>query len=373
MKLEGFEHFMMKKDSETILNSKTGRILSGFLNGKSRMMRLQVGDKYFKSTLARLKCQTFIPYDIPSGKWITLHKDQNPLNNRLDNLKPVSIHSARFTSRKSSYSTINIECKKHGEIIHSFGSLRETTKSVGIGIKMLKSILNSKKTWNGMTFTSNNLTDLTDEIWKDCNLPKFKGLKWSNKGRIMKNNIRTFGVLNFDGYMAISLSTKKYLIHRIIASEVFGEMPDLEVDHLNGKRYDNRPENLKWVTPKENYNTKYINCIKNNDLKGEIWTSCKLPEFKGLKWSNKGRILHKFKTSGGHYGRFNLNRKSLSVPRVILLELTFNNENLKRHYLNSLKSYNMYVKHINGDNEDHRPENLQWKCIRRKKRKFKEI
>lgn len=45
------------------------------------------------------------------------------------------------------------------------------------------------------------------------------------------------------------------LIHRLVA-EHFKELPDdyetLTIDHLNGNKLDNRPENLEWVTSSEN-------------------------------------------------------------------------------------------------------------------------
>lgn len=59
------------------------------------------------------------------------------------------------------------------------------------------------------------------------------------------------------GYLSVNLSkngiNKHYLLHRIIAQAF---IPNLEnkphIDHINTIKTDNRIENLRWVTPKEN-------------------------------------------------------------------------------------------------------------------------
>lgn len=59
------------------------------------------------------------------------------------------------------------------------------------------------------------------------------------------------------GYMQLTLTqggvceTKK--VHRLVLEAFSGPCPDgMEGCHINGIRHDNRPENLRWDTPKEN-------------------------------------------------------------------------------------------------------------------------
>ena len=79
------------------------------------------------------------------------------------------------------------------------------------------------------------------------------GKKQTFKERIIKP------VLTKDGYYIVSLWKKgkgdRRLVHRLIA-EHFIPNPDNKpfIDHINTNRADNRIENLRWCTPKENNN-----------------------------------------------------------------------------------------------------------------------
>jgi hypothetical protein len=109
------------------------------------------------------------------------------------------------------------------------------------------------------------------EIWKD--IPGYEGVyqasclgrvrsldkimmlcsgPYIHKGRVLKPRPGTTSP-----YLLVSLSRdgvrKMVLLHRIIAL-VFVENIDSkpEVNHINGNKFDNRPENLEWVTSSEN-------------------------------------------------------------------------------------------------------------------------
>lgn len=74
-----------------------------------------------------------------------------------------------------------------------------------------------------------------------------------------------------NGYIRVKLKTTsgKFIeipIHRVIlASFTGGDRPDMEVDHLNGDKQDNRLLKLEWVTPDENKHRAAVN---------ELYESC---------------------------------------------------------------------------------------------------
>jgi hypothetical protein len=56
------------------------------------------------------------------------------------------------------------------------------------------------------------------------------------------------GSMNKDGYMKVTVMYRTYLLHRLAWLLVHGALPDLEIDHKNGLKTDNRISNLRPVT-----------------------------------------------------------------------------------------------------------------------------
>ena len=78
--------------------------------------------------------------------------------------------------------------------------------------------------------------------------------KSNNMNRMLK------GCINEQGYKQTTLlctdgKRRTFKIHRVIAT-MFIQNPDnkSEIDHVNGCKTDNRVENLRWATSKENSN-----------------------------------------------------------------------------------------------------------------------
>lgn len=129
--------------------------------------------------------------------------------------------------------------------------------------------------------------ELANEEWRDVvgweglyqvsNLGRVKSLPRYHKtlyGYYTKERILT-PVLGKRGYLIVGLfdrdKTRTRPIHRLIA-EAF--IPNTEgkscIDHVNTIRTDNRIENLRWVTPKENSNNP-ITLKKSRESCKKLW------------------------------------------------------------------------------------------------------
>ena len=129
------------------------------------------------------------------------------------------------------------------------------------------------------------------ELWKEIegysnymisNLGRVKSLNYNRtkKEKIMKFNTHP------NGYLMIMLSKnnkqKVFPIHRLVA-EHFIPNPENKpcIDHINTIRTDNRVDNLRWVTHKENMNNpitkeKISKQVKQLTIDGKlvkIWNS----------------------------------------------------------------------------------------------------
>ena len=114
-----------------------------------------------------------------------------------------------------------------------------------------------------------------------------KGRKQCFKERILK--------LQYDryGYLYVPLrnrdNRKKFKVHRLVA-EAFIPNPKNKpcVDHINTIRDDNRVENLRWVTVKENSNNELT---RNNISESQKGKTISEETKKKISENNKGRVM----------------------------------------------------------------------------------
>lgn len=121
------------------------------------------------------------------------------------------------------------------------------------------------------------------EIWKDLDFIGFPNYQVSNFGNVKsfcKNKdagklLKPF--TDTSGYLQVDLCGKLFLIHRLVAMAFIDNAENKPcVDHIDTNRLNNKVENLRWVTSKEN---------ANNKLSLKNYSKCR-----------KGSLNHKSKT-----------------------------------------------------------------------------
>lgn len=60
------------------------------------------------------------------------------------------------------------------------------------------------------------------------------------------------GALTENGYVAIRVDQRDYLAHRLMWLYVYGAFPVLNIDHIDRDKTNNRPNNLRLATEKQN-------------------------------------------------------------------------------------------------------------------------
>lgn len=194
--------------------------------------------------------------------------------------------------------------KKNKEIMEYLGiSYREFTKRC-----------------RNMQLSKRNIFLLNDcEILKD--IPNFSRYKASSDGRILKVKDNTLILPSYtpDGYLSIKLvndNGKRITIrlNRLIAfvfhnpnNNDFSFFKNLEANHIDGNKENNKADNLEWLTPSENqrhaYKTNLRQPIMNNKCKftthteEQVRETCQLIE-RGYSLS-KIKSLLDFNTSDG--------------------------------------------------------------------------
>jgi hypothetical protein len=102
------------------------------------------------------------------------------------------------------------------------------------------------------------------------------------------------GTKHSTGYVVIRIEDKLYKAHRLAWLYVYGQFPELRIDHINRDGLDNRLSNLRLATSKENSENRSVGRNNKSGHPGVDWSK------KLKKW--RARITVNYK--GIHLGYF---------------------------------------------------------------------
>lgn len=97
-------------------------------------------------------------------------------------------------------------------------------------------------------------------IWK---FRDDRGVKWNGRYPGQKA-----GYYMPSGYLRIEINNLPFNGHRLAWMHYYGEVPSLQVDHIDGQRWNNRIENLRLATPSENNCNRKVQSNNKLGVKG---------------------------------------------------------------------------------------------------------
>lgn len=94
---------------------------------------------------------------------------------------------------------------------------------------------------------------------------------WINPASTRVKSGDVAGCLGDDGYLKIGIFGKRYKSHRLAWLYVHGQFPECEIDHINGNRADNRIDNLRLASSKQNKENVKLNAASTSGHRGVHW------------------------------------------------------------------------------------------------------
>jgi plasmid maintenance system antidote protein VapI len=220
-------------------------------------IQVKINNRVYK--MHRLVMDLFGPPS-PTGKFSVDHINRNRSDNRIGNLRWATSHEQKENQKKHRSDRTNkckVEYRRVGdEHWDSVSSMRDAADKLGIAYILIKDVVRGKqKQTHGYQFRKCKAIEIEGEAWKEIN-----GLYVSNMGRVQTRRCPAY-FPNPDprtGYCHVKGRNGTVLVHTLVCFAFIGPRPsdNHTVDHINRVRDDNRAENLKWATKKEQANNR---------------------------------------------------------------------------------------------------------------------
>jgi len=113
-----------------------------------------------------------------------------------------------------------------------------------------------------------------------------------NAGSARKGKVA--GSVNGNGYITIAVSGVSYRAHRLAYLYMEGEFPPEQIDHINGVRDDNRYDNLRAVSAKENQRNASKRADNTSGITGVSWCNTYNKWFSSIKAGGRKKFIGRY-------------------------------------------------------------------------------
>lgn len=103
------------------------------------------------------------------------------------------------------------------------------------------------------------------------------------------------GAVNGFGYYSVRVDGAQFLAHRMIWIMVHGSIPELEIDHINGVRHDNRIANLRLANKMKNAHNQSLRSTNKSGVNGVRYSESR-KKWRAEAHNGDRHIIMEFKT-----------------------------------------------------------------------------
>ena len=245
-----------------IKNIKTGRILKGHTNPDGYIKIRVINDDGIRIStyIHRLVAMGF-DGDHSDKNMSVDHIDRDRSNNKHRNLRWISFSDQsknRKTSTRIGRPIYQLDMLNN--IVHKWNNATEAAKKLGIYKQNISfSCINydNNSTYKGYKWRFADIDPYDREIFKIAPFPELQLFECSNFGRIRYSNSRISTGYKRNGYYSIKIKSidNKYMdkqVHRLIAATFLGKNIELEVNHIDGNKINNKINNLEYTSRSDN-------------------------------------------------------------------------------------------------------------------------